>query len=616
MYSTQKHCSIGEPDLAYRPALDGLRAFAVVSVYLYHLDASFLPGGFLGVDVFFVISGFLITRIILKELGLGTFTFSVFYQRRVARIFPAYFLVAVTSIVAAYFLYSRQDYASAGANLFAATLCLANMKYIMQGDYFLLVHDSQPYLHYWSLAVEKQFYVFYPVLLFIINRPQLRIGLSIVVSMILLVVTFLACLWVTPLYNEIAFYSLPTRAWELMAGCVMALYALQRGQQVSTSSCLPAVGLMLVVCSFIFIEQGPDLPGYKAAFPVLGAVLLIGHVWNQRHWVESFLSWSCFVKVGKISYSLYLWHWPVFCFVDYHYYTADEPFRIAIKLFLSIALSVLTYQLIEKRSRRAINTLQKPSRLFAGMFVFACVLLFAGYQVRNYNYVDSDLKSIEQGGRLFGSLSNDCVVLFGDSTAAMYGKLFSELPNEHAIRTVILAGPGQDVLPVLTPGQAPNLYWQGALSAIKEHQPKVVFYAIALTSKSEAYKAQLRFALKQLSELQSKSMRPMRIVLISEIPFLEVSDIRNYIRKVGPQEMREAADKRSRREATLVFLQSFTNHQISVIDTSELFVSQEGGLIIADENDRLFYHDSHHLTHLGSLRVKDAIVREIENTLH
>src|SRR5271166_7057359 len=159
---------------AYRPEIDGLRAVAISGVFLFHLNPEWLPGGFIGVDVFFVISGYLITSILYQDLQAGRFSLSKFYQRRIARLFPAFFTVALFTLAATSYVYSSQDFASAGANFVAASLSLANIKCMWQGNYFGISPDAQPFLHYWSLSVEEQFYLFFPITIFLIFRYARR----------------------------------------------------------------------------------------------------------------------------------------------------------------------------------------------------------------------------------------------------------------------------------------------------------------------------------------------------------------------------------------------------------------------------------------------------------
>ena len=197
--------------IQYRPAIDGLRAIAVMAVILFHMDRRLLPGGFVGVDVFFVISGFLISSILLREIASGTFQISAFYQRRIARILPAFSLMAAATVLAACFVYSPQDLASTGATFSAAVLSVANMKLMTQGSYFELSPDAQPFLHCWSLSVEEQFYLLFPVVLIFIFR-YFRGGVNGVLWVFFLV-SFGSCLWLTRLNPQRAFF------WLLMSLC-------------------------------------------------------------------------------------------------------------------------------------------------------------------------------------------------------------------------------------------------------------------------------------------------------------------------------------------------------------------------------------------------------------
>jgi len=197
----------------YLPEIDGLRAIAILSVLMFHFDRKVFGGGFAGVDIFFVISGFLITSILLSDINEGQFSIVRFYQRRIARIAPAFFVVLVVTLVVAHFVYSAQDFASLGANSLAAALSVINLKLLFQGTYFQSSPDAQAILHYWSLSVEEQFYVFFPLYLYAVLRFTRR---PLVVTLALGAGSFAACVVVTHLSPTYAFYLLPTRAWELL----------------------------------------------------------------------------------------------------------------------------------------------------------------------------------------------------------------------------------------------------------------------------------------------------------------------------------------------------------------------------------------------------------------
>jgi peptidoglycan/LPS O-acetylase OafA/YrhL len=261
--------------LEYRPAIDGLRALAVLSVFIFHLNHNWLRGGFVGVDVFFVISGYLITSIIYKECQKESFSLSKFYQRRIARIFPAFFTVALATLAGASFIYSPQDMASAGANLAAAALSVANLKFMMQGNYFEISPDAQPFLHYWSLSVEEQFYIFFPLLLLLLfkfARKHLALALGV-----LCVGSFVASVVVTYWKPVWAFYLLPTRAWELLAGCLLAVISdhAKPAPEARWPNPLSVFSLGLIIASFLLVHEGNHFPGYWALLPVVGAVGLL-----------------------------------------------------------------------------------------------------------------------------------------------------------------------------------------------------------------------------------------------------------------------------------------------------------------------------------------------------
>jgi len=208
------------PEFTYRPEIDGLRSIAVLSVFLFHLDNQLLMGGFVGVDVFFVISGFLITSLLLNDIDHRRFSIVRFYQRRIARIAPMSSVVLATSIFFGYLLYSLQDFASLGANSLAAAISLINLKLLFQGGYFHSSPDAQPIIHYWSLAIEEQYYILLPTYLLIITKlTKYPSG----ITYILCCISLALCAIITPINSTCAFYLLPTRAWELFVGSGLAM---------------------------------------------------------------------------------------------------------------------------------------------------------------------------------------------------------------------------------------------------------------------------------------------------------------------------------------------------------------------------------------------------------
>ena len=303
--SRPSHFARGEKK-TYWPEIDGLRTIAVISVFAFHLDAGLLRGGFVGVDIFFVISGYLITTLLLNDIEDGHFSIFRFYQRRIARIAPASFLVIAITMISGYFFYSAQDFAFLGTNGLAAAFSFINLKLLLAGNYFKISPDAQPLVHYWSLAVEEQFYILFPVLLYAITSVTRR-PLTMLISCCAL--SFACCVAITPTAPIAAFYLLPTRAWELLVGSSLAIAKKRYSQlgQRQSSTCL-AAGLIGIVLAFFFIRSD-GFPGWIAGSPVAGSALILLGIGTAGGVSQRFLAHPAMVFFGKRSYSLYLWHW-------------------------------------------------------------------------------------------------------------------------------------------------------------------------------------------------------------------------------------------------------------------------------------------------------------------
>ncbi|MGX9356300.1 acyltransferase family protein [Roseobacteraceae bacterium S113] len=354
--------------LPYRPDIDGLRAIAVLSVVLYHFGVPGLQGGFVGVDIFFVLSGFLIGGIVWREQeATGAISLTNFYARRIRRLAPAYVVMALASAVAAWLILLPFEFREFGKQLIAATIYLSNVFFWREAGYFDAASEEKPLLHTWSLSVEEQFYIVLPLALIALYKlvPRLRLA----VLWLAFAISLAACLWVTPRDAVSTFYLFHFRAWELLAGVLLAVH-LARGWQPRGHALLSLTGLALLAYALTQTQAGPGFPGWQATLPVAGTVLLLtGGL--APHAVTRALSWRGPVAIGLISYSLYLWHWPVFVFSHYARGGYSGGLEIAGWIALSLGLATLSWRFVEQPFRGAWPR-QKP--LF-GMAALASFML-------------------------------------------------------------------------------------------------------------------------------------------------------------------------------------------------------------------------------------------------
>ena len=356
-----------KPHLPYRPDIDGLRAVSVMLVVGFHAFPAWFGGGFVGVDIFFVISGFLITTIILSDLANGTFSFAGFYARRVRRIFPALIVVLVFCFLLGLQLLQVDEARRLNKHIAGAVGFILNYVFLGESGYFDSTANAKPLLHLWSLGIEEQFYLLWPILLLAIWRFG---RVTFLATVCLALISFV---WnVTEITsNPIAtFYSIQTRFWELLIGGLLASVAsskwssaLSRGKLRHVSSLL---GLSLIICAALTVTTRSSFPGWWALLPTLGAFLLIGA--GSSAWVNrSLLSSKLLVEIGLVSFPLYLWHWPLLSFGWIYSSGAPSPWLRLSLVVAAVALAKMTYELIEKPIRGT-----KHKRLVTG---FLCVAM-------------------------------------------------------------------------------------------------------------------------------------------------------------------------------------------------------------------------------------------------
>ena len=361
--------------MTYRPHVDGLRAIAVLAVVFFHAGFESFGGGFVGVDVFFVISGFLITKMIVVQEH--RFSLIRFYERRARRILPALVIVVVFCSVVAYVLFMPKEFAAFGKSVAATALLSSNMLFWSETGYFDAPPELKPLLHTWSVAVEEQFYLLYPLLL-ILCRRYLG-GRWILLLLPACLLSFAASIWMTRRTPEAAFYLAPSRAWEFLLGCLLAVEAIPRLSNRLWREGLSLFGIALIAWSVFTFSQYMLFPGLNALVPCLGAAILIAVAGDKDTVVGRILASGPLVFIGLISYSLYLWHWPIFVFARYIVMDQLSLQTQIILLLITLPLSYFSWRYVEQPVRRGLYW--RGRRLFIGSVVTALTAVCFGVLV-------------------------------------------------------------------------------------------------------------------------------------------------------------------------------------------------------------------------------------------
>lgn len=336
--------------LSYRRDIDGLRSLAILPVVLFHFSIPGFSGGFVGVDIFFVISGFLIGSILWAERsGTGSISLVNFYYRRFRRLAPAFFAMCITTGIIGYAILLPFEFYEFGKSLIAATFYLSNIFFYRGAGYFDTIAEEKFLLHTWSLSVEEQFYIFLPFFLIFFGG---RRNLLFVLSWSFFLLSLIACIFLTPRDHNATFYLFPFRAWELFSGVLLAIHTAERREPLKLDSWASWMGFALVVLSITFMPAGPNFPGYLAIAPVLGTVLLLANG-HDHNLINRLLSARVCVFIGLISYSLYLWHWPIATLSLYYREKYSGSAELLFWLGLTFVVSWFSWRYIEKPFRAA-----------------------------------------------------------------------------------------------------------------------------------------------------------------------------------------------------------------------------------------------------------------------
>ncbi len=346
--------------ISYRRDIDGLRAVAIIVVLLYHFDVPVFSGGFVGVDIFFTISGYLIGSIVLRQLSERKFSFLDFYARRVRRLFPAALAVIVATICVSHVLLLPIDYREFGQSVVAALLYASNILFYLEAGYFDLASHSKPLLHTWSLSVEEQFYLVFPLLAFLCARHIKWVLAGLIVA------SLAAAQWYVSVDPSAAFYLYPFRAWEMFLGVGLAALQLSgrrlAPENPTAAALLVGVGVVLLIAPVILFDNATPFPGITALAPCAGAAICIAAGSRPNTLSQAVFGSAPMVFVGRISYSLYLWHWPVLVLYGYSQPDAITPVETGVLLALTFFLAWASWKYIENPFRKAPGAAAVPLR--------------------------------------------------------------------------------------------------------------------------------------------------------------------------------------------------------------------------------------------------------------
>jgi peptidoglycan/LPS O-acetylase OafA/YrhL len=441
--------------------IQGLRALAALLVTLFH--AKWISGGFIGVDIFYVISGFLITGLLLREIDRSeTINFREFYARRFKRLLPTSFFILSVTAVASWILIPGTMRTSLGRDIIAASLYVSNYLFAWwQADYQNLDATPSPVIHYWSLAVEEQFYLIWPLMILLFSSVALKIkkkNFLIYGVAFVTLTSFIFSIYLTETSPIWAFYSLPTRAWELGLGALLVLTP-----TVKTKKYVGLIGFILVIVSAFIFNETTAFPGKNALLPVVGTVLLIGSIQSWPPFLNDVANSQLFQWLGEISYPLYLWHWPLLVLPSTYFARPLHVYERIIAILLTLLFADLTHRFIEepyRHKRISTNTIFKRataitaiSVLVGGLIIFTSsdkidvsgingAVSLAEIKARPLVYEDgchANYAQIKSGKCEYAAVtSSKTMVLYGDSHAAQWFPALVEIADRSGYKLISL----------------------------------------------------------------------------------------------------------------------------------------------------------------------------------
>ena len=631
----------------YRPEIDGLRSIAVVAVIIYHAQIfifgdQLFKGGFIGVDIFFVISGYLITSIILIELNnTGTFSFKNFYERRVRRLLPALLLVMLVSFPFAWSYLSPVSFVDYSKSILSSLFFSSNIYFYLTGiEYDGVGGMFKPYLHTWSLSVEEQYYIVFPIILLLAFRffkTQI-----IKILFLIFIISILVAHFTAREYTTLNFYFIHSRMWELMAGSILAFFEIKKGYRSSKlilNKYLPLFGLFIIFYSILFFDNQIPHPSLYTILPVTGVCLIIWFS-GQNDLVTKILSTKIFVGVGLISYSLYIWHYPIFAFSRLADFTQGDLNKKIYIAVLLLVLSILSFLFVEKPFR---DKKFKFSKIFYVLITSAFVVSLSSFVViqkdgfnytfpKNLNLENYDLRAkypdtyykchknfkIKDKFCKFGNYNKD-VYLVGDSQLITIMHDLKEKLNEKKLNLTTMTRPGEFLVFKNFKNKKGKKYQNYRL----DHLSKIQDSTIILGGKYSLYGEYTKKSINEEIKYYKKFFEKMennrnKIILLYPMPVVDNPYHANKINRLKIKKiklegledqfiLKEQFRKKSKK--TYDFLKNFNNNNIIHLDLSNIFCDMKKCYSVKDK--KIFISDDDHPSILGAELINNLIIKEL-----
>jgi peptidoglycan/LPS O-acetylase OafA/YrhL len=658
--------------MKYVPALDGIRAIAIIAVFVFHVSPSWIPGGFTGVDIFFVLSGFLITTKILGDLHRGDFSFKTFYLNRAKRLLPnATVMTLVVCVVWQVFM-STSMYKATSTHGLWSMFSASNFYVLLHlGGYWGNSAEWAPLTHTWSLGIEEQFYLLYPCCLYLLNRwlPKYLRPLILLFT----VASFAACVIGTFSHPTATFYLLPTRVWELLLGGLLSVFTPNVAsddvvpERRNTIGLIGLVGVIVVSVGFYTITDGRQFPGWLSLAPTVGTVLIIISVIDEQSRISKVLSLKPLVMIGRLSYSLYLWHWPLITMGKHQAKLLGHPilWGSICGAAVSILLSVCMYFLVEKPIRRKSLIGGSAMITFVGLFTLVVCYLISGavkkpvadpdnrFDPVKFNGTAYDVTSIacgehntavqyydvlfephakrtwKQGGLLkqYGT-SNPKVVVLGSSHALMYSRLIDDICQELKT-TVAFFGVDGSAPALFDNSMSENI--SGPFVSKQESRqydivrkrflalwkPDVVFVIDRWDTRygnSTNFESSMRVFMKDIP------LKDTQVIFVSQVPVHDVGEhvnLREYVTfrfsksNVYPTMLPDSLDSTRLSIATNAEALSTEISSLTVLRPDKLFYNDDLSIRYVSGR-KFFYADDDHLSEDGSEITRSLFLRTIK----